>query len=246
MIKNFNNFSINELKSSTYLSAADKLKSSGHEKRGDELHRWSMMHDTRDFGKFNLGFEIREFKVTSRKNGKTTWEKSNVPLSYLDMSFLSAEQRKHLEESKLIKSSPNSCHVCNCFLDQIHDLYKYPMESKYLGVTFEFTPDDGKGTVFPFYLCVDLKWDDEDMFGIGDNAWIDETSNDFEGMFFFADRKSAVKFKNLLTEENIKRLSTSENFDSLREFFVNNAKDSKQWIKFFSTLRSINTNLIYR
>jgi hypothetical protein len=100
--------------------------------------------------------------------------------------------------------------------------------------------------MYPFYLCLDLKWDEEDTFVVSDNVSFIQALNDFEGMFFFADRKSAVKFKNLLTEENIKRLSTSENFDSLRDFFVNNAKDSKQWSKFFNTLRSINTNLIYR
>jgi hypothetical protein len=246
MIKKFNNFSINELKSSTYLSAASKLKGGGHEKRGEDLDRWSKMHDTRDFGVFNLGFEIREFKVISRRNGKKTWERSNVPLSYLDKN-LSVERKKDLEESRLIKSSPNSCHVSSCLIDEIEEMYgDDPTTLFSLGVTFAFSPDESNGMIYPFYLCLDLKWDEEDTFVVSDKAWIDETSNDFEGMFFFADRKSAVKFKNLLTEENIKRLSTSENFDSLRDFFVNNAKDSKQWSKFFNTLRSINTNLIYR
>lgn len=92
MVKKFNDFSINELKANTYRSASQKLKSLSHEKRGEDLERWSRMHDTRDFGLFNLGFEIREFEVRSRRDGRMKWEKSNVPLSYLNKN-LSGEKK---------------------------------------------------------------------------------------------------------------------------------------------------------
>ena len=243
MIKKFNDFSINELKTNTYRSASQKLKSLSHEKRGEDLERWSRMRDTRDFGLFNLGFEIREFEVRSRRDGGMKWEKSNVPLSYLNKK-LSGDKKSLLDGSRLVKGSPNSCHVSFCLLDGIEEMYSTPRECTHLGLAFGFIPEESNGVIYPFYLCVDLEWDDEDMFVVKDSsAWIDDTANDFEGIFFFSDRKSAVNFKKLLTEDNIRRLGE---IDEVRDFFVNNAKDSKQWSKFFTTLQSINTNKIYR
>jgi hypothetical protein len=67
MIRKFNDFKVNELNTSTYLSAANKFKKLGgrHEKRASELSFWAHNKDSYKFGTFSIKADVWNGKYGS-------------------------------------------------------------------------------------------------------------------------------------------------------------------------------------
>lgn len=235
-IKSFENFQINELKHSTYWNAASKLRRLGgqHHDRARKLQRHSYIMNGRDLGELNLNANLIE-KMSRNyltkqdelmlfisnpnealKKGETLYQKSPIQI-YLT-SGLMVDPRESFTDEEI-----SDCKSISAMF------FGIPSREEKFSEAFEL-----------FMMDVPISWEN-DVFKISDES-ISFCEME-HGVLKFADRKSAVKFKNIISnKETLKGFV--DGLDDIREFFMEYS-DASEWDKFFDKLKSISANELY-
>lgn len=235
-IKSFENFQINELKHSTYWSASTKLRKLGgqHHDRARRLQRHSYLMSGRDLGELNLNANLIE-KMSKNyltkqdelmlfisnpnealKRGETLYQKSPIQIYLTGGHMIDPRESFADEEISDCKS------ISTMF-------FGIPSREEKYSETFEL-----------FMMDVPITWENN-VFKVGDESvYFCEMEH---GVLKFADRKSAVKFKNILGNKEVLK-SVVDGLDDIREFFMGYS-DASEWEKFLDKLKSISTNELY-
>lgn len=154
------------------------------------------------------------------------------------------------DKYELIHESPIEAYISGFYIDDWLEMEENGegslQELRALGMEVCAMGDKSNYAGGIFKIYVGIEWDKSDkpgepFFKIVDKVYIDESWND-ELLLKFADRRSAVKFKNLLKFP--KKLMTQRNLDSVREFFMIYSSAS-DFDKYFEMLSKININSLY-
>lgn len=244
MIKKFNQFdSINELKFDTYLSASKKLRKLGgnHAKRSEELEKWAFISDARELGEFNMNFDIVEItkdysKLKSQRKDSVKFTQS-IPIG--------SENKPSAGETwKIIKSSPNIAYITSTLIDEPNEIWDDITDMDSIGFCIQcIAKDGGSDPFYCFYMQVKVIWEG-DMFKIVDGSCeLSECANDYSGLYLFADRKSALKFKNKFLDPQY--LNKIEGMEQVHETFLEYST-GEEWKKYFDELKSISINKLWK
>jgi len=235
MISKFGRF-INELKTSTYLKAADKLARIGHINRSKLLKSYSRYHLNIGLGTFNLNCNIVEKTIPRRISIGIEDYDPNSPV---------------ISPNKIIKGGPLPCYFANIssfFAENLPEEANHISNGEKLDFVFflRFSHPEIEMPFSPFSISIEGKW-------IGDFLKIESNpvigrglEGEFELFTRFSDRRSALKFRKLLFDKDqfLKYLEKGE-YSVLREFFMEHS-NMEEFKKFFDVLKNIPINSLYR
>jgi len=236
MIKKFDEFKVNELKSSTYYDAARKLRKLGgkHIDKAHRLERHSIIMFGREFGEFNVNLDIIE----------------KMSMNYLTkkeemMSFVKQPSEPLSKGETMVQKSPISIYITA-------GLMANPLESfnddeiqacSAVDIMFFGIPSQDESfteTIELFMLSVPIDWEGE-TFKISDSP-VSVAEMEY-GVVKFADRKSANKFRSLLSDSD-KFKNLVDGIDGMREFFMTYSTGT-ELDKLYKKLSSMSANTIY-
>jgi len=244
MIKKWNNFQpINELKHSTYQDAAVKLRRLGgvHKERASKLDQWSFISLGKHLGTFNMKFDIQSVKFENWKTKEITWENCLVPNKITHKDF----HRK----MNMVKEGPLPVYLWGGLVDNPYEFYGDNPEDNmtHINCMVGVISEECYHTSYCFFINVKVEWIDGEMKIAPGSAEIDSVhsgDSDVEGIAFFADRQSALKFKKqFLTQDNMRNMV--DGFEELRDFFMEHST-GEEWNNYFKELQSISVNKIYQ
>jgi hypothetical protein len=237
MIKKFDEFKINELKWSTYRSAAEKLKKLGgrHKDRAKDLTRHTYIMGGRHLGLFNVNCDIvRKLSM------------NYITRQHEKMNFVVLSDRKDAGlNEEILKQAPLPVYITGSMWVNVKESFSDDDLVSCSGLDFMFfaIPEDEsiEDTFEMFMLTIPIKWISDEQFVLSDHP-----NSFFEmdlGIVKFSDRKSAIKFRNqLLSQENLK--DHLDGYQNLREFFMEFSQ-ADQWEKLFEKMKKININQLY-
>jgi hypothetical protein len=235
-------FKVFELRYETYMKAAEKAEELGHIRRKTRLTDWAKIAGTskstknppKSLGIFNFNADIfiNDKRYTPPKlildspniNLGEGWrvEKQGPIKSYLSMINVDGSIYIEKEEFDNISILANFVYVDD--------------NDKVISVASDLSGDID----VPFIIMVPIKWE-EGVFSIDDEKV--SIGSFWRGHdVVFSDRKSAVKFKNILV--NLKQYYPKE-YESLREFFMENST-ADDFELFWGKLKELNVNKLYR
>lgn len=238
MIKKFNDFNIvNELKHSTYKSAASKLRRIGgtHTDRANNLNQWSYISLGKPLGIFNMHFDILSLENTRR----STWNEFLIPSKIITKYFKG--------NTKLIKKGPLPVYLWGGLVDNPYEIFnEEDIESlEFLNIMIGAISEECHETCYTFFISTKISWENGSFKIVSGSSGIDHVSNEVgDGIAFFSDRKSAIKFKNVfLSQDNLRKMV--DGFEELREFFMEYST-GEEWSNYFNELQSISINKLYQ
>lgn len=228
---------VNELKQSTYRSAADKLSRMGgiHKKRSDEILKWSntqrniqAISKHKSIGEFNLNLDIVDVMYSNRVN------RLLEPMTGKSMS----------EHGTKIKSGPIPCYFIGIeFESDIPiegDLYQ---QDDHL-IFCNFFGTANESSIDAFTIFVPIKWDEKTFkINTDKSVRIEHGFNEFDAKILFSDRKSAFKFKSKILA-NLSRIMSKSNVDYLREVFMTYST-AIEHDKLYQLISQISVNSLY-
>ena len=155
---------------------------------------------------------------------------------------------KSNDPMKMIKEGPLPVYLWGGLADDPNEMYSEPINQlSFINIMVGAISEEVTETTYCFFINVKVEWVDDMMKIVPGSASLDpvlDGNSDIEGIAFFADRASAMKFKKLfLTQENLRNMI--DGMDDLREFFMEYSS-AEEWDNFFKVLQSINTNNIYQ
>jgi len=154
-------------------------------------------------------------------------------------------RKNPIDNFQLYKEGPINIYISGLYIDDWLEMELDVEQEISLGLEVIAIGDFCKYAAGIFKIHVGIKWDKsnptEPSFSITDNVYIGHSWND-DLCLKFADRKSAVKFKNLLKEP--KRLIPDENLRVIRELFMTYST-AADMDKYFEMLGKINVNSLY-
>lgn len=243
MIKKWNNFqTINELKHRTYQDAAFKLGKLGgvHKERASKLKQWSHISLGKHLGTFNMKFDIQSVKFENWKTKEITWENCLVPNKITHKDF-------H-RNMNMVKEGPLPVYLWGGLVDDPNEIYgDFPQNSMtHINCMIGTISEECYNTCYCFFISVGVEWIDDVMKIVPGSAELDSVhsgDSDVEGIAFFSDRQSALKFKKqFLNQDNMRTMI--DGFDELREFFMEHS-GGEEWNNYFKELQSISINKIF-
>lgn len=244
MIKKWNDFQpTNELKHSTYQNAATKLRRLGgiHKERASKMTQWSYISLGKHLGTFNMKFDIQSVEFENWKTKEKTWEDCLLP-----NKITSKDVNRKIN---MVKEGPLPVYIWGGLVDNPYEFYgDNPEDSMtHINCMVGVISEECNHTSYCFFINVRVEWVDGELRVVPGSADIDSVhsgDSDVEGIGFFADRQSALKFKRqFLTQDNMR--SMVDGFDDLREFFMEYS-NGEQWNNYFKELQSISVNKIYQ
>ncbi len=210
MIKKFKDYINEELKADTYKSAAKKLKELGgaHEKRGKNLLDWvdtidkrKLLEKGKSYGDFYMNYQVI--------SGVAKYKNSNLRIT-TEREFTEIFHKKYQYNKGLdtiissIKEAPNKCYISSMACDEFEE---YPTEEIY-GldkihiIVFIIDIESGAQT-HAFTYEIPITWLNDNTFKLIDDINIGSGWNADESKILFSDRLNAVKFKKMMTRDNI-------------------------------------------
>jgi hypothetical protein len=221
MIRKFNDFKVNELNTSTYLSAANKFKKLGHEKRASELSFWAHNKDSYKFGTFSIKADVW--------NGK--FVNFIAPIS--DREIYNKEKNKY----KIKQEGPIDVYIN---FDSNKDFYYDDPEFDAICISVYGTSKEHGVTDALFTIVLKVKHEDDGGFVLTGETFIDPTiSSQHEGKILFDDRGSVNRFKRNFLNENFPKY-----VDGLREIFLE-LSTHEEYQKMVKLLSEISVNQLY-
>lgn len=243
-IKNWNNFQpINELKRSTYQNAAHKLRKLGgiHKERASKMTQWSYISLGRHLGTFNMKFDIQSVEFENWKTKEKTWTDCLLPNKITSKNI----NRK----MKMLKEGPLPVYIWGGLVDNPYAFYgDNPQDNMtHINCMIGVISEECNDFSYCFFINVKVEWIDGEFRVVPGSSDIDPVhsgDSDVEGIGFFADRQSALKFKRqFLTQDNMRKMV--DGFEELREFFMEYS-NGEQWNNYFKELQSISVNKLYQ
>ena len=243
MIKKWNNFQpMNELKHSTYQDAAVKLRRLGgvHKERASKLDQWSFISLGKHLGTFNMKFDIQSVKFENWKTKEITWENLLIPnkITHKDVH----------RKMNMVKEGPIPVYLWGGLVDDPNEIYgDFPQNSMTnINCMVGVISEEFYNVAYCFFISVKVEWVDDEMKIVPGSAELDTVhsgDSDVEGIAFFSDRQSALKFKKqFLNQDNMRNMV--DGFDELREFFMEHSS-GEEWNNYFKELQSISVNKIF-
>jgi len=243
MIKKWNDFQkINELKHRTYQDAAVKLRKLGgvHRERASKISQWSYISLGKHLGTFNMKFDIQSVEFENWKTKEKTWENLLIP-----NKITSKDVHRKMN---MVKEGPLPVYLWGGLVDDLNEIYgNNPKDIlTHISCMFGAISEECYNTCYCFFISVKVEWVDDEMKIVPGSAELDTVhsgDSDVEGIAFFADRQSALKFKKqFLNQENMRNMV--DGFDELREFFMEHST-GEEWNNYFKELQSISVNRIF-
>jgi hypothetical protein len=243
MIKKWNDFQkINELKHRTYQDAAVKLRKLGgvHKERASKMEQWSYISLGKHLGTFNMKFDIQSLQFENWKTKEKTWENCLVP-----NKITSKDVHRKMN---MVKEGPLPVYLWGGLVDDLNEIYGDDMQDSltHISCMFGAISEECYNTCYCFFISVKVEWVDDEMKIVPGSAELDTVhsgDSDVEGIAFFADRQSALKFKKqFLNQENMRNMV--DGLDELREFFMEHST-GEEWNNYFKELQSISVNKIF-
>ncbi len=238
MIKKFNEFDIiNELKHSTYQSAASKLRRIGgvHKNRANNLNQWSYISLGKPLGTFNMHFDVLSMENTRR----STWDEFIIPSKIITNDFKG--------NTKIVKKGPLPVYLWGGLVDNPYELCNEDnMESLgSLNVMVGAISEECHESCYTFFISTKLIWEDGSFKIVSGSSELDPVNTEIgDTIALFSDRKSALKFKNVfLKQDNLRKMI--DGFEELREFFMDYST-GEEWNNYFNELQSISINKLYQ
>ncbi len=254
MIDNFKQF---ELKQSTYLSASKKATKYGHHNKSDQFDKWSHIAGSIDghtktpheLGKFNFFARIFEHsKASYTGNNSISY---GLPVKKIFRGNMTLSQfSSTLDKITLSQESPITGYITAINIIPDDELTENdegtgsePAEFILLKVIVTYVDSDNN-----FIRLMNIQ-PDSSAFKIKipitwyDNEFEITTAFDVEiDGIVFSDRKSAYKFKKVLSD--IKKIYPGE-FEKIREYFMEYS-DAKEFDKMLNLLKTIPIHEFYR
>lgn len=235
---------INELKSSTYRSAATKLSKLGgvHKKRAEDIEKWSYLSQCKEFGTYLFSVKAFEHEYSIKRNNVSFLQKEIVLIS--DVSSLSSSD-------KLIKQSPIELYPFKLVFDVCGSSIEEILENKdpKLYLSFWIYSEEFMKTYTPFNIVVDISKNDDDSFSISNKPVnIEYAWNETESKDLLANRSEALRFKrNFLNKESLQKILYCEGDKSMtfRELFMEYST-ADDYLKFLNKICSISVNQLYK
>lgn len=219
MIRKFNDFKVNELNTSTYLSAANKFKKLGHEKRASELSFWAYNKDSYKFGTFSIKADVW--------NGK--YGNFIAPISDREIY--------NKESIKIKQEGPIDVYIN---FDSNKDFYYDDPEFDAICISVYGTSKEHGVTDSLFTIVLKVKHEDDGAFVLTGETFIDQTiSSQHDAKILFDDRGSANRFKRNFLNENFPKY-----VDELREIFLE-LSTHEEYQKMVKLLSEISVNQLY-
>jgi hypothetical protein len=263
MIKKFNDYINEELKDSTYQSAAKKLKELGgaHEKRGKNLLDWidtaKKRKSLQEYGEYSMNYQV--VSGTIRRVGLNT--RRSTEREFTEMFHKSYRYDKDKGAQNFItisslREAPNKCSIsamtCNEFEEEC--AYEDKIPTIYINL---FIVDLESGVSHhAFNYEIPITWSEDNTFKIDGIIRIGIGWNEDESKILFSDRLSAVKFKKMMKRDNIIKLMKCENgynqtegikenyYDILRKFFMEYST-AEEMEKIFKLIESVPVNQLW-
>ena len=244
MIKKWNDFQkINELKHRTYQDAAVKLRRLGgvHKERASKLDQWSFISLAKHLGTFNMKFDIQSVEFENWKTKEKTWEDCLLP-----NKITSKNVNRRIN---MVKEGPLPVYIWGGLVDNPYEFYGDNPEDNmtHINCMIGAISEECYNTYYCFFISVKVEWVDDVMKIVPGSAEIDSVhsgDSDVEGIAFFSDRQSALKFKKqFLNQDNMRNMV--DGFDELREFFMEHST-GEEWNNYFNELQLISVNKIYQ
>lgn len=226
-IKNFDQF-FEELKPSTYMDAASKLKkmSGKHLQRATELEKWAKIIRYKNLETFQLNGKIFKFQYQS------------------DYSYVTSLDA---DVSITVKQGPIDCYLRHIDFESDSDLNHKP---DCIWFQFFFIEKESSIIFHAFSFEIDLKWgkDEEgDIFTV-DNIKVIFGLNENDDKILFSNRKDAYRFrKDVLNKKAIKDNLKGEFYDhynKLVEFFQSYST-AKEFDSLLDKISNININQLW-
>jgi len=244
MIHKWNDFQkVNELKHSTYSIAATKLRRLGgvHKERASKLSQWSYISLGKHLGTFNMKFDIQSIEFENWKTKEKTWENCLLP-----NKITSKNVNRRIN---MVKEGPLPVYIWGGLVDNPYEFYgDNPYENMtHISCMLGAISEECYYTSYCFFISVKVEWIDGYMKivpGSAELGTVHSGDSDVEGIAFFSDRQSALKFKKqFLTQDNMRNMV--DGFEELREFFMEHST-GEEWGNYFKELQSISVNKIYQ
>jgi hypothetical protein len=244
MIQKWNDFQkIDELKHITYQNAANKLRKLGgvHKERGSKLNQWSYIKLGKHLGTFNMKFDIQSVEFENWKTKGKTWENCLLPNKITSKNVT--------RRINMVKEGPLPVYLWGGLVDDLNEIYGDDMQDSltHISCMFGVISEECYNPSYCFFISVKVEWVDDDMKIVPGSAELDTVhsgDSDVEGIAFFADRQSALKFKKqFLNQENMRNMV--DGIDELRDFFMEHST-GEEWNNYFKELQSISINKIYQ
>lgn len=246
-MKKFNEFSINELKSSVFKAAAGKLKKLGgiHISRAHELELWAKIKEKeediengKEYGIFSMNFNITEIQRAVTTAGKKDIEKT------VDIEPMSLKNTH-----KLIKEGPNKAHIITFYFEDWEDLnVDLSKELFYLRLMVIIMPTDDK--IFEefdaFHILVPIKWTENEFTIDNSKETIVESGwNDWHTKILFSNRIDASKFKRkVLNKSGLDKLIHKSSKESIRNLFMQHSY-AEEIEKFYNKVLEVSVNQLF-
>jgi len=244
----------NELKSSTYYSAASKLKAIGHERRSGEVYNWGKEVDKREEEKGrksleekwskNGSFEMSIFEVKTKRNATGTYEHIHTMLMTGNFYIiLDLDASMFLDLYKDWSRDHNS----QLFLTLNMGIIPADEETRLEFNKHSF--ESYRGIYWVNFLCIKLCNAGDRMLNPSGDITFDSFGSDVS---LFSNRKDAVRFKNLISNSLDKGTNSMDSviatFDEILDDIGPSTGDVPNDImdKIVKTTRLSSTNLIYR
>lgn len=207
---------IDELKKSTYLSAAEKLGKRGgiHKERARNIIDYVNSPDVQTLDKF-------KFKLYQEIMGSLSGNQSRT--------------------SKEIEISAKMRQVY-CMDIELLDAGEFELEEiQQLTISFQFDFDNYEKNIVPFCFAIPVKLENDILKTKGKS---EITEDYFGGVVLFSNRKDAVRFKKeILNEDSLMR--NCPEFEKIRELFMMYSEGSEEYVKFVKAITSISVNDLY-
>ncbi len=253
----------NELTSQVYRRAANELDKLGgiHKRRASDLadyaveiemkkredERLSNIEKAKLNGTFLLNAEVIKTISDHKPSIGTKSNNASIeilnPGTYRKWKDNPALGRKNFSISE---EAPIDVYISDLYVDDWMEMgiEDFIQDKTALGMEVIVVSNTTKYACGIFKIYVGLEWDTssaDPVFSIKDNVYIGNSWND-DLCLKFADRKSAVKFKNLLKYP--KNLIHQGNLEYLRELFMTYST-AADMDKYFEMLGKLNINLLY-
>lgn len=205
---------IDELKKSTYLSAAERLRQKGgkHKERARNLMDYANSPDVQTLDKF--GFKLYE-------------QAGNL--------FAGSGPKRGTQEKEVMAKMRQ----IYCMDIELLDLKEFELEdTEQLTISFQFDFDDYETNIVPFALQVPVKLEGEILKTKGKAEIVEDY---FGGAALFSNRRDASRFKRIILNEDFLMKNCPE-FERIRELYMMYSTGSEEYLKFVNALTSIPVN----
>jgi hypothetical protein len=205
---------IDELKKSTYLSAAERLRQKGgkHKERARNLVDYANSPDVQTLDKFS--FKLYE-------------QGGNL--------FAGSGPKRGSQEKEVMAKMRQ----IYCMDIELLDLKEFELEDiEQLTISFQFDFDNYETNIVPFALQVRVKLEGEILKTKGKAEIVEEY---FGGVALFSNRRDASRFKRMILNEDF-LMDNCPEFDRIRELYMMYSTGSAEYLKFVNAITSISVN----